>query len=198
MAGAAGGSIPPDQYGPNVLFVRFRHGVDRVAATARLQDLSNQLGDYNSIAVTPVQRPAEIVNANDITGSSSLLAIAVAVASLASFALALAALIRRRARDLALLRAIGFSGRQVTTAVSGAATAIVLGGLLIGVPLGAIVGRLLWRGFAGQLDVLAHPVFPTVAVVVTIVVALVAANGFAALASRRARTVPAASVLRDE
>lgn len=190
--------IPADQYGPNVLFVRFHPGVDRAAATARLQQLAPEFSDYGESIVTPVQRSAEIVNADAITGSSTLLAAAVAVAAVASFALAFGLLVRRRRRDLALLKAIGFSGRQVTTAVAAHATTIVVSGLVIGVPVGVAVGRAIWSRFAEQLDVLAHPVVPVVPVVLTVVVALVAANVLAIVTTRRARSAPAATVLHEE
>lgn len=191
-------NVPPDQYGPNVLFVRFRDGVDRAAAAARLQQLTPEFSDFGDSVVTPVQRSAEIVNANAITGSSTLLAVGVAAAALASFALAFALLVRRRRRDLALLKAIGFSGRQVTIAVASHATTIVVSGLVIGVPLGVALGRVIWTQFADQLDVLAHPVVPVLTLAIVVVVALMTANAIAVVATRRARTVPAATVLHQE
>ena len=66
---------PADDYGPNVLFVRFRDGADSEAAVRRLQRDADQIADYNGIAVTPVQRSAEIVNADNVSNSSTLLGV---------------------------------------------------------------------------------------------------------------------------
>ena len=195
---SAGGPIPDDEYGPNVLFVRFRDGVDASAAIDKLTGEADKIADYGGVAVTRVQRSAEIVNADDISGASSLLATAIAASAVASFALALAALVRRRRRDLALLKALGFSGRQLSTTVAAHATSTVVIGLVVGVPLGVVLGRITWNLFAHQLDVLAEPALPTVGIVVIVLTGLVVANVCAALPTRRARRAPAAVGLREE
>ncbi|MGZ4771707.1 MAG: ABC transporter permease [Ilumatobacteraceae bacterium] len=197
--GATGaGQVPADQYGPNVLFVRFHHGTNEEAATKRLITESEKIADYNGIAVTPVQRSAEIVNADEISGASSLLAAAIGTAAIASFALALAAMVRRRRRDLAVLKALGFSARQLSTTVAAHATSTIATGLVVGVPLGLVLGRFTWNLFARQLDVLAEPVVPTLSTIVIVVIAMLVANLCAALPIRTVRSVPAAVALRQE
>ncbi|MBK5331836.1 MAG: ABC transporter permease, partial [Ilumatobacteraceae bacterium] len=129
--GTGAAQTPAAEYGPNVLFVRFRHGTNEESAIERLRTEANEISDYNEAAVTPTQRSAEIVNAGDISGASSLLASAIAASAAASLALALAAEVRRRRRDLALLKALGFSGRQLSTAVASHATSIVATGLVV-------------------------------------------------------------------
>jgi ABC-type antimicrobial peptide transport system permease subunit len=148
--------------------------------------------------VTLVQRSAEIVNADNISGSSAFLGTAIAASALASFALALSAAVRRRRADLALLKALGFTRRQLSATVAWQATGIVTVGLLVGVPLGVALGRLTWNLFARQLDVLAEPAVPRVAIAVIVLAAVVAANALALLPARRARTLPAAMARRDE
>jgi putative ABC transport system permease protein len=189
---------PAAAYGPNVLFVRFRTGADKKAAAVRLQGMADSIADYNGIVVTPVQRSAEIVNANDIGGAAAVLAGAVAVSALASLALALTAAVRRHRRDLALLKALGFTRRQISATIAWQATSTIAVGLLVGVPVGIVVGRLTWQLFARQLDVVAEPAVPLVAIMVIVVAAVVAANALAALPARSARAVPAALALRDE
>jgi hypothetical protein len=192
-----GGAIPPT-YGPNVLFVRFRPGADRAATTQRLEQLAPDIGDYNGLQVTPAQRPAEIVNADEIRNSSTFLGVAVACAALASLGIALTAAVRRRRRDLALLKAMGFTRRQLGVAVAWEATATVVVGIVIGVPAGIAASRLLWERFANQLDVVAEPTVPAIVVAVVAVAAIVVANLLAALPARDARRVPASLVLRTE
>ncbi len=194
---SSSGGTPADEYGPNVLFVRFREGVDRGAAIERLRNESDQIGDYNGVEVTEVQRSAEIVNADSISGSSALLGAAIAVSALASLALALNAAVRRRRRELSLLKALGFTRRQVSATVAWQATSTIAVGLIIGVPIGVVLGRLTWKLFAGQLDVVAEATVPVVAIALTVVAALAAANTLAALPARYARAVPSAFVLDE-
>jgi hypothetical protein len=192
-----GGVVPPT-YGPNVLFVRFRPGADRAATTQRLGQLAPEIGDYNGVTVTRTQRPAEIVNAGEIRNSSTFLGVAVAFSALASLGIALTAAVRRRRRDLALLKAMGFTRRQLSYAVAWEATATVLVGIVLGVPIGIAAGRLLWERFADQLDVVPEPAVPAAAIAVVAMAAIVVANLLAALPAREARRVPASLVLRTE
>ena len=123
---ASGASpTPADEYGPNVLFVRFRPGTNKQAAIERLNGEVDQIADFNGMAVTPVQRSAEIVNADDISGSSALLGGAVALSALASLMVASTAAVRRRRRDLALLKALGFTRRQVSATIAWQATSTI-------------------------------------------------------------------------
>jgi predicted lysophospholipase L1 biosynthesis ABC-type transport system permease subunit len=188
----------PAVYGPNVLFVRYRDGADPRAVTARLEQLAPQISDYNGVVVTPVQRSAEIVNADDIGGSARLLGVAVAVAALASLTVALNAAVRRRRRDLALLKTVGFTRRQLGWVVVWQATGTMALGLAIGIPTGWLLGRSLWRLFAVQLDVLAAPAVPAVALLAIALGGVAVANVLAAAPARHARRVPAALVLRSE
>ena len=186
-------------YGPNVVFVRLRPGADRAAVTGRLQgDAEKLAGSADGLVVTPVQRPAEIVNADDIGAAPTLLGIAVALAALAALASALVAGVRRRRRDLALLKSLGFTRGQLSAAVAWQATGTILVAIIIGVPLGVVVGRLLWTRFAAQLDVLAQPVVPIASIGLVVIASILAANIVSALPARYARTVPAALVLRNE
>jgi ABC-type antimicrobial peptide transport system permease subunit len=196
--GRADGAALPPGYGPNVLFVRFRQGADKGAVIERLNTTAPGLGDTGGITVVSVQRSAEIVNSDNISGSSMLLGIAVAVSALASLAIALTAAVRRRRRDLALLKALGFTRRQLSATVAWQATSTTIVGLLVGVPLGVVFGRVLWVQFAGQLDVLAEPSVPLTAIGIVAAVALVAANILAALPARYARAVAPSLVLRAE
>jgi hypothetical protein len=194
----ADGSEPlPDSYGPNVLFVRFRPGADQAAAVKRIEQMQD-IGDSDGIAVTRVQRSAEIVNAGDIRGSSAFLGVAVAIAAMASLALAMTTVVRQRRRDLALLKAVGFTRGQVSRAVAWQATATIALGLVVGIPVGVAAGRMLWDRFADRLDVLARPSVPVDLLAIGVVAAILLANALALIPARAARRVPAAVLLRSE
>jgi hypothetical protein len=197
-AASGGQTVAREDYGPNVLFVRFRAGADRAAVIERLSSVAEQLSDGGGIRVAPVQRSAEIVNSDDIASSPALLGVAVAFAALAALVVALTSAVRQRRRDLALLKALGFTRRQLSATVAWQATATIGVGLVVGVPLGVVLGRLLWGRFANQLDVLSEPAVPLAAIGVVIVAALVAANLVSALPARSARAVPVSLVLRTE
>ena len=56
--------------------------------------------------------------------------------------------VRRRRRDLAIMRTLGLSARQLATVVAWQSTVAVLIGTVVGVPLGIVLGRQLWDLFA--------------------------------------------------
>jgi hypothetical protein len=197
-AASEGATVAAADYGPNVVFVRFRPGADEAAVIGRLTAAADRLSDGGGVAVTPVQQSAEIVNSDDIGSSPRLLGVAVALAALAALAVALTGAVRQRRRDLALLKALGFTRRQLSATVAWQATATMGAGLAIGVPLGVVSGRFLWGRFADQLDVLAEPVIPLGVIAAVILAALVAANLLSALPARYARAVPVSLVLRTE
>ena len=61
--------------------------------------------------------------------------------------------VRRRRRDLAILRTIGFTRRQISRTVAWQAATIAAAALAIGIPLGVVVGRFAWSLFASRLGV---------------------------------------------
>jgi hypothetical protein len=185
--------------GPNVWFLKFRDGVDRRAAVAKLRHEALHVGsETGSLAYTAAQRPAEIVNATDIGSAPTLLAAALALAALGSLGLAMATSVRRRRRDLALLKALGFTGRQVGATVRWQAGTTVLAGILVGVPLGIAAGRVLWTLFADQLDVVPEASTPFVTIGAISLLAIAVALAAAALPARVARRVRPAITLRSE
>jgi len=97
-----------------------------------------------------------------------------------------------------LLKVLGFTRRQLGATVRWQAGSTVLVGLVIGVPLGVITGRVLWRAFAGQLAVVSQPSTPYVAILAVSVLAVVVALIAAAIPAQVARRVKAATVLHSE
>jgi predicted lysophospholipase L1 biosynthesis ABC-type transport system permease subunit len=89
-----------------------------------------------------------------------ILAALLAAGALVALAVTVAAEARRRSRDFALLRTLGFVRRQVMAVVVWQAGVCVALGTLVGLPLGIAAGRFLWSRFAGQLYVVPHPAVP--------------------------------------
>jgi ABC-type lipoprotein release transport system permease subunit len=127
-----------------------------------------------------------------------ILAGGVAAGTVVALGLTLIASVRRRRRDLALLKTLGFTRRQLAATIAWQSTVVALVGLVIGVPLGIAAGRWLWILFARQLSAVADPVIPAVSVALAALAALILANLVAALPGRRAARTPAALLLRAE
>jgi len=121
-----------------------------------------------------------------------------AVVAVATLAHLLVSAVRRRRRDLAILKTIGFVRRQVTAAVAWQATTLAAIALLIGLPTGVAVGRWLWAWFASQQGVVAVARVPFSAVALVVPATIVLANLVAALPARAASLIKPALVLRTE
>jgi hypothetical protein len=180
---------------PNDIYVTLRPGADRAAAARELQRL---VPAANGGQVIPVQRPAEIVNYRSLGATPAYLGAALAAGAVAALCLTLFASVRRRRRDLALLKTIGFTRRQLAAAVAWQSTIAVAIGAVVGVPLGIALGRFLWDLFAREINVLPEPTVPGPAVILITVGALVLANLVAAVPGRMAARTPTALLLRAE
>ncbi|MEY2459938.1 MAG: putative transport system permease protein [Acidimicrobiaceae bacterium] len=186
--------------GPNGIFVRLRDGVDRTKALASLQQIATMLTNPSNfgVAATPVERPAEIVNYRSMGSTPAFLGAGLAVGAVFALALTLTASVRRRRRDLALLKTLGFTRRQLAAAVSWQSTVAVTIGTVVGVPLGVAAGRSLWTLFARGINAVPQPTVPTASIALVTVGALVLANIVAAVPGRRAARTPTALLLRTE
>jgi FtsX-like permease family len=187
--------------GPNTILVRFRPGVDQAAAIRRLERIGGPLSRIRSvegIEALPVQRPAEIVNYRTMGTTPLVLAGMLAAGAVVALALTLAASARRRSRDLALLKTLGFVRRQVVAVVIWQASVPVAIGTVVGVPLGIAAGRFLWARFASELYVVPQPAISIVTVTVVAISALALAILTAIVPGWRAARTSVATILRAE
>jgi hypothetical protein len=201
--------------GPNAVFIRLRPGVSKTAGLRSLNQIAAQLnqdsrgplveslfgnvGQYiNFVSVLPVQRPAEIVNYRSMGAMPAVLAGGLAAGAVAGLGLTLVASVRRRRRDFATLKTLGFTRGQLAAAVAWQSSVVAVVGLVIGVPVGIAAGRWLWLAFAHELSAVPDPVIPAASIALAAVAALVLANLVAALPGRAAARTPAAVVLRAE
>ena len=135
-------------------------------------------------AVFAVQRPAEIVNYRSMGSTPVIIALGLTVGAVIALGLTLVASVRRRRRSMAMLRTLGFTGRQLAASVAWQSSVAVIIGLAIGVPLGILFGRLLWGLFADAIYVVPSPTVPPVPIVAIALGALVLGNLVAAVPGR--------------
>jgi hypothetical protein len=200
-------SRDPNLNGPELVFVRLRHGVSAAVGRADMQRIASAANKVfatdpqaggNNVIVLGVQRPAQIVNYRSIGLTPVALAVGLGVGALVALALTLAASVRRRRRDLALLKALGFTNRQLVAAVATQATVAATVGIVVGIPVGIVIGRQVWTLFANNINAVPDPTVPVLWVVIVALGAIAFANLVAALPGRSAARTPTALVLRAE
>jgi hypothetical protein len=174
-------------------FVRFREGIDGQAETDRLLG-ALPAGAYN----IPSEHRADIVTLGRITRVPLALAVLLGLIALATLAQTLVTSVRARRTDLAVLKTLGFSRRQVRATVAWQASALVSVALLIGIPAGLAAGRWIWRAFGDGIAVVPVPVFRPWWIVATAALTVVVANVIAAIPGRTAARTHPAVVLRSE
>lgn len=142
--------------------------------------------------------PPVIRNLADIDRMPLLLAVFVGLLAVAALVHTTVTTVRWRRRDLAVLRVLGFSGRQMRSTVAWQARVPVLLGLLVGVPVGVAIGRWTWVLVARGPGAPEDAIVPAVAVVLLVPAALLFASAVAALPGRAAARVHPAVALRAE
>jgi predicted lysophospholipase L1 biosynthesis ABC-type transport system permease subunit len=155
------------------------------------------LPENYGVTLLTVQRPAEIINYRSIGDIPLYLSLGFALGVVIAFAFTVVSLVRRRRRDLALLKTLGFTRRQLSECIAWQATATVFTGMAVGIPLGILVGRWLWDEFARQIYVVPFATVPTVSLIVLAASSLVVANVIAYVPGRRAARVAAVALRSD-
>jgi hypothetical protein len=141
-------------------------------------------------------RPPEIANAGSIRDVPLLVGTLVGLAIVVGFGVTMTFAARERRRDLALLRTLGFTDRQLRRSLrfQSVITAIVT--CAVGSLGGIVIGRASWKLFAEELGVVPDPTVPAL-VLLTVVAAAALLGLFAAvLPGAYATHLRVATVLR--
>ena len=185
----------------NFFLLRYRPGADLAAAAAAITTSLRKAGcPVGSCIVAPVadQRPGDIKNYASIRDTPLALAAALAVLAVGTLAHVLLTSVRRRRADLALLKTLGFTRRQVMGTVAWEASAFAAVAALVGLPAGVIAGRLAWKVFADGAGVSPAATVPLLTVLLVAPVTLLLANLIAAWPGWQAARVRPAAALRAE
>ena len=184
--------------GPNAILIRTKGGASP-AALRSIQAIARKLSiASDGGSVLPVQRPAQIINYGSLGTTPMLLGAALAVGAVSALAITLVTSVRRRRRDLAILKTLGFTGRQLATAVSVQAGVAAVIGCAVGIPAGIASGRLLWDLFAGEISAVPYPTVPVGTVAAIGVLAILLAVLIATIPGRLAARTATSELLRVE
>ena len=147
------------------------------------------------LELAPREMPTEVRNLADLTRLPELLAVVLGVVAGAALAHILLTAARRHAREVAVLSVLGATPGQVRATLAVVAAATVVPALLLGVPLGIGIARVLWWQVATATGVLGDIAVPVGLLAVTGAAVLVGALLFAMAPARRAIRRPAPALL---
>jgi putative ABC transport system permease protein len=171
--------------------VRYAPGVPPAQAFIRLRH------DFGPTVLRHI--PGQnIVNLQSVDGLPLVLAGLAAFLGAVTLGNTMIIFVRRRRRDLAILKTLGFRRRQVAATVAWQATSFILVALAVGLPLSVAAGRWAWDLAAAQLESAAPPVIPALAIALIVPAALLAGNALAAIPARAAAWTAPAISLRQE
>ena len=188
--------LPPGLPAPplDTLLVRFRPGASGPSELNAFAARAARLGPF---AVQGPATPTDLVNFGRVQDLPLLLGIALSLLALVTIVHLLLTSVRRRRRDFAVLRSIGFTRGQVRRTISWQACTLTGVALALGIPAGIVCGRVAWRLFAGQLGI--SPSWCCRCILVLVVpAALVLAVAVAAVPGESAARTRPAEILRSE
>lgn len=174
------------------VYVRFSPDADRDKVRAQISEMPRVTEQIDPWV------PSAITNLRQVRALPIAIAGLLAVLALAAIVHALLSSVRRRARELAVLRALGFVRGQVGAVVRWQAGTFVLAALLVGIPAGLAAGRWFWAIAAQRLGIVSLPQTPWPVLVGVLPAALLLSILIAAWPARAATRARPAVVLRAE
>jgi putative ABC transport system permease protein len=150
------------------------------------------------LELDPQVLPVEIANVAQLRGFPVPVGAFLAAVGVAALGHAVTVAVRRRARDVAVLRALGLTSRQAAAALAAMAVTTAAIGVAVGTPVGLSVGNLVWKAVARGVGVADDALVPVTLLVLAAPAALLAAVAAGSVGIRRASRLRPAAVLRSE
>jgi hypothetical protein len=150
----------------------------------------------NSLATPTV--PTALVSFGESANFPLVIGIVVAACGMAALAHLLVVSVARRQQESGLLKALGFIRGQLAAIVFWQAATAATAGIAVGVPLGLVTGRVIWRAFAREVGVVPVTVLPGWLIGALSGGFLVAALVIAVVPALTATRARASAVLRAE
>jgi ABC-type antimicrobial peptide transport system permease subunit len=150
------------------------------------------------IDASPPGPVADVTNLGQVRALPYLLAGFLIVLGLGAVAHALLTVSRRRAKELAVLRAVGLSPRQAAACVGWQAVVVAAIALLVGIPVGLAIGREAWRRVATSIPLVYVGPISLRVLAIVVPAALAALLALAAAPAWQAAHLRTAATLRAE
>ncbi|MGQ0434613.1 MAG: FtsX-like permease family protein [Microthrixaceae bacterium] len=168
--------------------LRYASGADIPAKVAALHDAAPSFGgDCGFVCVFHTsQQPGDITNFRRVRSTPIVLALLLVAVAIGMMWHALAVSVAGRRRDIAILRTIGFTPRQVAGSISWQASTMLCSALAVGLLPGILAGRWAWAAIATTLGVPTNAAIPAGVLVVGIPSALLVGLLCSALPGRSA------------
>jgi len=174
-----------------------RPGADVTAVARRLDATVGAATHAQGVTFTPPES-LPVQQLEDVSVLPLALGGFLALLAAGAVGQALTMAVRRRRRELAVLRTLGLTGRQTRLVVVTQASVLAVIGLALGIPLGLAIGRALWRVVANFTPLAYYPPLAVWALVLIAPVTLLAANLLAVWPARRAARLRPGRILRGE
>ncbi len=160
-------------------------------------EVNHYLASYQAIAALPVT-PTSLVNFGEAVNFPLIFGGILAVFGIATLVHLLIVSVARRRREIGLLKVLGFVNRQAGATVAWQATTFTGIGVIVGIPLGVIVGEAVWRAFSSNLGAVPVSIVPVSLITVLVAGSVVAGNLIALLPAAAATRSKPQSLLRAQ
>ena len=183
----------------NFFLLRYRPGTDLRLAAAQVNRAATRNHCPPGLCLVQTdQRPSDIENFTEVRDTPLILGGVLALLAVGTLAHVLLTGVRRRRRDLAVLKTLGLLRSQLLRVVSWQAIALAAAALLVGLPLGLLAGRWAWLLFAGSAGVGSQADVPVPLVLLVIPVTLILDVLLAVVPGWTAARIRPALILRSE
>ena len=175
---------------------------DDVDAGTFVRELQSEVEKWDADGFPPIVypnavRPPEIADVAAVRTAPVILAALLAATMAMAMAMAITVATRARRRELAILRALGCTARQLRSTVAWHSLTVVALGLPAGVLFGMSLGSITWRRFAEGLAVVPSVQLPVGWIVLVAAAAVTIALVAGVIPARTAARSASADELRD-
>jgi hypothetical protein len=182
---------------PSTLAIDLRPGVSPHATVRRIVSVEPDGTPGGMYQVTHVLAAA-IANDAQMGDQPLTLAVVLAIAMIVSVWATVQASSRRRRRDLAMMKALGMTRRQVRAIVLWQSSTLLVIAAVLGLFFGWAAGHLVWSAFASSIGALPVTELPLGLVLLGLLILVVAGDALTVLPAEMAARTPSGSLLRRE
>ena len=182
----------------HLALVALQPGTDPGSAARTLTATAASVKGGEAFPFTPADQADTIAELEGLTVLPTALGGFLALLALGAVGYALSTAVRRRGRELAVLRTLGMTSKQARLVIVTQATLLAVVGLAAGIPLGLVVGRAIWHVVADLTPLAYQPPFSPWALALIAPAALLSVNLLALWPGRRAARARPGQALRTE